>query len=219
VSKITYIIKIDVQTYVSCILVEGDKALQGSKVRDHINEMIKLLREEDERWSYKLIENNEEMDNISELPCIEAYLHYRVMPELCNRALKDRPRGCLPIILSTASSILKKVRYPLLPHQTVHVPLGQLISFATRYDGLHASDKPGMLGYKKRIGAVTSYTTLATSSHIRFLLKSSRTNQLHGRPFFLSLVRLLMTKQFTQVKNNLILTYRSDNKLFFETYL
>ena len=114
--------------------------------------MIKLLHEEDERWARKLFDHPES-ENISDLPCIEAFLQHYVMQELCNRALKDKPRGCMPIVLTAVATILKCVRYPLLPHQTVHVPLVQLISCATRYDSLN-SGKPGLINYKKRIGTI-----------------------------------------------------------------
>ena len=119
-----------------------------------MREMVRLLDDEDEVWaqrSVNLINDDDDDSEAADHPCLEAFLQFHVMQELCNRALKDKPRGCMTIVLGTATAILRNVRYPLLPHQTVHVPLGQLISVATRYDSL-CSGKPGSTNYKRRIG-------------------------------------------------------------------
>eukprot|EP01041_Mallomonas_annulata_P012005 gene12005-25155_t len=137
--------------------VEADKALHASKVRDHLREMVRLLHDEDEVWAKRSVDVTDHEDDEEDHPCLEAFLQYHVMQELCNRALKDKPRGCMTVVLGTATSILRHVRYPLLPHQTVHVPLGQLISVATRYESL-CTGKPGTTSYKKRIDL--SLTTL-----------------------------------------------------------
>ena len=119
--------------------------------------MVRLLHEEDEIWARQSIDSSvvgvDMNDNSGDHPCLESFLQFHVMQELCNRALKDRPRGCITLVLGTATAILRNVRYPLLPHQTVHVPLGQLISFATRYDSLCNDKASGInASYKKRIG-------------------------------------------------------------------
>ena len=141
-------------------LAEADKALHSSKVRDHLREMVRLLHEEDEIWARRSIDitdtdSSDVTDGSGDHPCLESFLQCHVMQELCNRALKDRPRGCITLVIGVATAILRNVRYPLLPHQTVHVPLGQLISFATRYDSLCNDKSVGFTAsYKKRIGKV-----------------------------------------------------------------
>ena len=126
--------------------------------------MVRLLHEEDERWTQKSLDAVESTDeDESGDGCLEAFLQFHVMQELCSRALKDKPRGCMTIIIGTATSILRNVRYPLLPHQTVHVPLGQLISVATRFDSL-CSGKPGTANYKKRIGGKMGIVELLTKA-------------------------------------------------------
>ena len=52
------------------------------------------------------------------------------------RAIKDAPVGVLPLVLHSLCRVLQ-ADYPFLPHQTIHKPLANLITFGARYDTLH----------------------------------------------------------------------------------
>ena len=110
---------------------ESDRMLYESKVRPNLKAMINLLQGESERW---LAQYSESPDpEINELPCIDIFLRLHMMQELCVRAVRDMPRGCLPLIMGSTALMLRLVRYPLLPHQTVHKPIANLVSVASRY--------------------------------------------------------------------------------------
>ena len=76
------------------------------------------------------------------------------MGKFCSHANRDVPRGTMSLILVLVASLLGSIRYPLLPHQSVHVPLSQLISNATRvYNSTPAHhDNELFLSYKRKIG-------------------------------------------------------------------
>lgn len=94
-------------------------------------------------------------------PVLELFLQHRVMEELCTRAIHDKPQGLLPVILAATTSIMRTLRYPLLPHQRVHKPLCQLLTHATDISAQYAlaakrlpsSDRADMISYTRRIDA------------------------------------------------------------------
>jgi hypothetical protein len=75
-----------------CLLssAESEKALQDSKVRDHVREMLKHLQQEDELWVNSHLQKTD--DEVRDHPCLEVFLQNHIMEELCTRANKDRPR-------------------------------------------------------------------------------------------------------------------------------
>ena len=145
---------------------EGDRKLQQSKVKQYLKEIVYILQEEGFRWLKRNKTNpDRDIELNSETPCIDTFLQSRMVQELCNRAVLDMPRGCLPMILTMLTALLKSIPYPLLPHMTVHKPIANLISVAVRYDAMHMSTTAGEVGkdaetfnkaeytaYKKRIG-------------------------------------------------------------------
>lgn len=150
---------------------EGDRKLQQSKVKQYLKEIVYILQEEGFRWLKRNKTNpDRDIDLNSETPCIDTFLQSRMVQELCNRAVLDMPRGCLPMVLTMLTALLKSIPYPLLPHMTVHKPIANLISVAVRYDAMHMSTTAAVVGkegevvfnkaeytaYKKRIGE--SYT-------------------------------------------------------------
>lgn len=144
--------------------LEGERKLQQSKVKQYLKEMVYLLQEEGFRWLKRnKTDPDRDVELNSETPCIDTFLQSRMVQELCNRAVLDNPRGCLPLILTMLTSLLKSIPYPLLPHMTVHKPIANLISVAVRYDAMHMNTTAAVVGtevfnqaeyiaYKKKIG-------------------------------------------------------------------
>jgi hypothetical protein len=82
--------------------LEADRSLHESKVRDHVKKVISILQEESLWWmSNKVDEINssarpDEEATLARLPCIATLLKRRMIHELCTRAQRDLPRGCMP---------------------------------------------------------------------------------------------------------------------------
>ena len=140
---------------------EADRQLYESSARDNLKTMISLLRKESDDWFEKYGERPD--PEIVDMPCLDTFLQTHVLQALCNRATRDCPRGTLPLILATVASMLRNVKYPLLPHQTIHKPIAHLLSIASRYDSIHGKNYHGSsnsqshlewISYKKRIGPV-----------------------------------------------------------------
>lgn len=96
----------------------ADSDLYESKVRFHFKTVLSLLIMESEKWSKEF--NDSVDDDISEMPCFDIFLHNRICEEMVTRGVRDFPRGTLPLILGTMASLIRSVKYPLLPHQSVH---------------------------------------------------------------------------------------------------
>lgn len=143
---------------------EGEWKLNQSKVKQHLKEIVTILEDESYRWCKRHDLNFKDNSMGYETPCMDAFLQSRMVQELCNRAVLDTPRGCLPLILTMLASLLRNVQYPLLPHMTVHKPIANLISVAVRYDAMHMyTNAPNVEGgevynkteytnYKRKIG-------------------------------------------------------------------
>ena len=135
---------------------EVDRLLYESKVRSHLKLLVNILQCESDEWLSKYNENSD--PELIDLPCINAFLECHMMHELCSRAVKDIPKGCLPLILGSVASLLRHVRYPLLPHQSVYKPVERLISISCRFDAIRSSTRGGYISskqetitYKKRV--------------------------------------------------------------------
>lgn len=136
---------------------EADRLLYNSNVKSNLKRVTQLLQTESDAWLSKYSQRPD--PEISEMPCLDTFLQTQVLQELVNRAVRDLPRGCLPLILGQIAILLRNVKYPLLPHQTVHKPIARLISVASRFDALNTSNSSASLtsrqelaSYKKRIG-------------------------------------------------------------------
>lgn len=90
--------------------------------------LIYLAAKDDENW--KKCGRDDPEDS---LPCLADSM---IIYALCNRAMQDTPRGSLPMLLNTLSSVIEHADYPLVKVRSVYEPLGQLISAALRYETL-----------------------------------------------------------------------------------
>ena len=139
--------------------LEADKALHESKVREHIKFAIHILQNEGELWkdNSQVLDPSVHLSSIT--PCLYMFIQRRYMQELCNRALRDRPRGCMPLIIAIITSLIKNVKYPLIHNQNIHMQICQLVSVTTRYESLYCSNRlternsTESAGYKRRLDA------------------------------------------------------------------
>ena len=92
----------------------AEREFSNSKVKDHLRDMIGILKLEDVT-SYDGISVPDSYDNNSG-SCFDDFIQHHVIRELCIRAMKDSPRGFLPLLLNFLASILQNVPHPLLPH-------------------------------------------------------------------------------------------------------
>ena len=137
--------------------LEADRSLHSCKLREHARAMITILSKESEKW--KEIElSSKQSINMEAMPCITIFIQKNIFQEFVDRALLDRPRGCLPLTLAIASSLMTRVNYPLITEYSVQQALNQLVGAAYRYDdaviarkGAAALKEPAFGGYKKRI--------------------------------------------------------------------
>lgn len=81
-------------------------------------------------------------------------------------------RGSLPFVLAFATSVLRVLRYPLLPHQTVHTSLCQLIVNASTISSKYSAIAKGkgqstaeIVGYVKKIGNCLHFDSLFLIFH------------------------------------------------------
>eukprot|EP00981_Chlorochromonas_danica_P011564 scaffold4103_cov248-Ochromonas_danica.AAC.1 len=138
---------------------EADNRLQKAGVRGSLKKMIAMLENDDKMWleaQRKLgYENIDYSDEEVKTPILDYLLQKHVIQQLCQRGMNDLPRGTMPLMLSTLSSLLRVIKYPLLPHQSVYKPISNLISVATRYDAVFTSsagsDQERVASYKRRI--------------------------------------------------------------------
>lgn len=121
-------------------------------MREHIKEMLKLLQADDARWIRSHSISSDRTADFT-YPCFDQFLSKHMMRELCSRAMKDSPRGSMSVLLATAASLMRYIRYPLLPHQSVHVPLAQLITHAMRISNstLISGNSDAFNKYKQKI--------------------------------------------------------------------
>ena len=80
-----------------------------------------------------MIHNNDFDENMDRF---DDFIQHHVIREFCVRAIKDSPKGILPLILNFIASILQNVKYQILPHVSVHRAVANLIFFALHYESL-----------------------------------------------------------------------------------
>lgn len=144
---------------------EADRMLISSNIKGMLSRILRHLYNESEKWSKEV--NSDTSCDISEMPCFDVFLQLQVITELSRRAIRDRPLGTMPLVLGTLASWLRTLKYPILPHQSVHRIVSHLIFQASRYDILHAATiaaadsmdaRQHIINYRKRID--TSLTSL-----------------------------------------------------------
>jgi hypothetical protein len=135
----------------------ANERLRQSPVKEYLRRMIELVRLDAEQWLETQKTLSTEHNEIN-TPVIDRLLHANIVRELCQRAIKDSPRGTLPMLLVALSSLLRTVKFPLLPHQSIYKPITNLISYATRYEelieksvGRNQMEKNELLSYKRRV--------------------------------------------------------------------
>ena len=74
------------------------------------------------------------------------FIQNHVVREFCMRAIKDSPKGVLPLVLNFIASILQNVKYSFLPHVSIHKAVANLIFFASHYDSLQSLDSKPLNG-------------------------------------------------------------------------
>jgi hypothetical protein len=109
-----------------------------SKACDRLAVIVELLRRESRDWirDNRLAVTLPTHHDTFQLLCFEAFVENHMTQELCLRAIRDVPRGCMPVVLNAMVLLLHGVGYPLLEHQTIHRPIANLISIAARFDAL-----------------------------------------------------------------------------------
>jgi hypothetical protein len=121
--------------------IETDYRLSQSDIRSKLKKIVEILQSEGEIWlrnHRRITEENNLAESV--VPCIDHFIHLNIVSDLCNRAMSDIPKGIMRLVLTALSTILRSVAYPLLPHQSVHRPIGKLIFIASRYDTMINTD-------------------------------------------------------------------------------
>lgn len=144
---------------------EGERKLNESKVRSYLRFLFIWLRKDGENWlQSSSVEHSdvlEDFDDIAPTLLIDLFVQHHMTKEFCKRAMEDNPRGCLPMIMNFLTQIVCFVKFPMLPQQTFHKPLAQLIAHAARFDAIFSPVGVGKnctsaqyqeyLGYRRRV--------------------------------------------------------------------
>lgn len=124
----------------------AEREFSNSKVKEHLRDMIGILKSE-EMTSLDGIPVPDFYDNNSG-SCFDDFIQHHVIRELCIRAMKDSPRGFLPLLLNFLASILQNVPHPLLPHVSVHRAVANLLFHSYHYESLKVRDSPVRYHYR-----------------------------------------------------------------------
>lgn len=121
---------------------EEDIEINQSKIKNHLKLMITTMEKESINWFHGQKDYQSQLSGglMTDMPCINALISNHILQELCERASKDIPCGCLPLMLTTASALLRQIKYPLILHQTIYKPIEKLIRAATRFDAIQNSN-------------------------------------------------------------------------------
>lgn len=114
--------------------IDTDAKVSQTPLRQKLKRMVEILQEEGDGWQSSQRYFSEADEEQSAVPCIDHFIQLNVVSELCNRAMNDTPRGIMRLILTTMSTLLRAVSYPLLPHQSIYRPMAKLIFVASRYE-------------------------------------------------------------------------------------
>jgi hypothetical protein len=110
-------------------LLSGDKEL--SVFQGHFDDIVSILEKESEMWVAQSIECDD-ADTV-DVPCADAFIMSQGLYKLCVFAAEDTPRGSLPAVMHSVARLLRTVKYPLLPHKSIHKPIARLVFVGTRY--------------------------------------------------------------------------------------
>ena len=140
-----------------------EREFAQSKIKDHLREIINILRGDCDKDNEREKEKEKEKDNMNNkilssthsdphsmenqniinnngfddnLDRFDDFIQHHVIREFSLRAIKDSPKGILPLILNFIASILQNVKYEILPHVSVHRSVANLIFFASHYESL-----------------------------------------------------------------------------------
>ena len=115
--------------------------IRSSSIREHLEEMITILRDED---SHRREGEDVEVETEGSIsggkprrrplrshgavrPCLEFALEARFVEVICAMSLADRPRGMTALVLQVLKLLLHHVSHPLLIHVSVYRPLCHLV--------------------------------------------------------------------------------------------
>jgi len=95
--------------------------LERAKIPRSLHNMVQILLEEEDR----LCSNN---PTPLPGPCLDYFFREGILAFLCNMCVQDRPPGMRKLTMTAVSNLLRSAHYiPLLPHQSVQVPLSKLV--------------------------------------------------------------------------------------------
>ncbi len=97
-------------------------------------ELISTLELEAEAWASARLNAGDAV--VFEMPCTDAFIMAQCVRKLVEFAVEDSPRGCLPLILSSLSDMLERIKYPLMHVSAVYEPIYRLVFVASRYERL-----------------------------------------------------------------------------------
>ena len=97
-------------------------------------ELISTLELEAEAWASARLNAGDAV--VFEMPCTDAFIMAQCVRKLVEFAVEDSPRGCLPLILSSLSDLLERIKYPLMHVSAVYEPIYRLVFVASRYERL-----------------------------------------------------------------------------------
>jgi hypothetical protein len=121
---------------------EEDMEINESKIKNHLKLMISTMEKESINWFHGQKDYQSQLSGglMTDMPCINALISNHILQELCERSSKDVPCGCMPLIITTTSALLRQIKYPLILHQTIYKPIERLIRAATRFDAIQNSN-------------------------------------------------------------------------------
>ena len=115
-------------------------------MKEHLRDMIAILKADDvTSCDGILVQGLYDKHSGS---CFDDFIQNHVIRELCIRAMKDSPRGFLPLLLNFIASILQNVPHPLLPHVSVHRAVANLLFHSYHYESLKVRDSPVRYHYR-----------------------------------------------------------------------
>eukprot|EP01104_Vermistella_antarctica_P009492 TRINITY_DN2443_c0_g1_i1.p1 TRINITY_DN2443_c0_g1~~TRINITY_DN2443_c0_g1_i1.p1 ORF type:complete len:690 (+),score=140.31 TRINITY_DN2443_c0_g1_i1:248-2317(+) len=120
---------------VRCFYIDQEDDVDYADIPLHLQEIVRTLLEEEDS-----IQDPGETG-----PCLEYFLHHRILETLCTLGERDCPPGMRRLILSTVPTLLQNMQQPLLPHMSIHAPLCQLVSSVPNIPDEEMSETVGFL--------------------------------------------------------------------------
>ena len=116
---------------------EVEKEFSQSKIKEYLREIISILKSDTDTLSEGLYmaDLNDDLGS-----CFDYFIQFHMVREFCIRAIKDTPRGFLPLILNFVASVFQNVSYPLLPQVSIHKAVANLLFFSYHYESLQLKE-------------------------------------------------------------------------------